>query len=92
MPEILKDFYYGNIAPFEAPTPSNSPLRKLVSRLAEYEAALAGLPDEENRQLIKDYADVHEQISSITAEESFVQGFRLGVRLMAECLNREGEG
>ncbi len=86
MPETIKALYYGNIAPFEVPIPAGSPLHKLAPRLAEYEAALAGLPDEENRQLIKDFIDVHEKISSISAEENFIQGFRLGVRLMAESL------
>ncbi len=92
MPETIKALYYGNIAPFEAPIPADSPLHKLTPKLTEYETTLAGLLDEENRHLIKDLTDIHEQISSITSEENFIQGFRLGMRLMAECLSKSQGG
>ncbi len=94
MPETLKALYYGNISPFEAPIPVGSPLRKLASRLAKCEAELTGLLDEDGRQLLKDFDDLHQQVASINSEENFIQGFRLGVRLMAECLAelQGGEG
>ncbi len=94
MPETLKALYYGDILPFEAPIPVGSPLRKLVSRLAKCEAELTDLLDTEGRQLIKDFDDLHQQVTSINSEENFIQGFRLGVRLMAECLTelQGGEG
>ncbi len=86
MPEMLKALYYGNISPFEAPIPAGSPLRKLASKLAKCETELTELLDAEGRQLLKDFDDLHQQVASINAEENFIQGFRLGVRLMAECL------
>ncbi len=38
--------------------------------------------------------DLHQQVASINSEENFIQGFRLGVQLMAECLTelQGGEG
>ncbi len=94
MPETLKALYYGNISPFEAPIPVGSPLRKLASKLAKCEAALNELLDEEGQQLLKDFDDLHQQVTGINSEENFIQGFRLGVRLMAECLveSQGGEG
>ncbi len=94
MPETLKALYYGNISPFETPVPAGSPLRKLASRLAKCEADFAELLDTEGRQLLKDFDDLHQQVASINSEENFIQGFRLGVRLMAECLAEPqgGEG
>ncbi len=86
MPETLKALYYGNISPFEAPIPASSPLRKLASKLAKCEAELNELLDAEGRQLLKDFDDLHQQVTSINSEENFIQGFRLGVRLMAESL------
>ncbi len=86
MPKILKALYYGNISPFEAPIPAGSPLRKLASKLAKCEAELTELLDSEGRQLLKTFDDLHQQVASINSEENFIQGFRLGVRLMAESL------
>ncbi len=92
MHETLKALYYGNIAPFEAPIPADSPLRKLSPQLAKCEAALTGLLDEDDKQIVKDFIDAHQQLTSITSEENFIQGFRLAVRLMAECLTEPRGG
>ncbi len=94
MPETIKALYYGNLAPFEAHLPAGVPLHKLVSRLAKREAELGELLDEDGRQLLKDFDDIHQQVTGISSEESFIQGFRLGARLMAECLtdSQGGEG
>ncbi len=94
MPETLKVLYYGNISPFEAPIPAGSPIRKLASKLDKCEAELTELPDEDGRQLLRDFDDLHQQVTGINSEKNFIQGFRLGVRLMAECLTelQGGEG
>ncbi len=92
MPETLKALYYGNISPFETPIPAGSPLRKLASKLSKCEAELNDLLDEEGQQLLKDFDSLHQQVASINSEENFIQGFRLGVRLMAECLTEPQGG
>ncbi len=92
MPEMLKALYCGNISPFEAPIPVGSPLRKLAFRLAKCEANLTELRDSEGRQRLKDFDDLHQQVASINSEENFIQGFRLGVQLMAECLTEPQGG
>ncbi len=92
MPETLKALYYGNISPFEAPIPAGSPLRKLVPKLAKCETELTDLLDEDGKQLLKEFDDLHQQVAGINSEENFIQGFRLGVRLMAECLTEPQGG
>ncbi len=92
MPETLKALYYGNISPFEVLIPAGSPLRKLASKLAKCEAELSELLDENGTQLLKNFDDLHQQVAGINAEENFIQGFRLGVRLMAECLTEPQGG
>ncbi len=91
MPETIKALYYGNLAPFETRIPAGSPLHKLVSRLTKCEAELSELLDENGRQLLRDFDDLHQQVTGISSEESFIQGFRLGARLVAECLTEGGE-
>ncbi len=69
----------------------HSPLRKLVPKLAKCEATLTELLDAEGRQLLKNFDDLHQQVTCITSEENFILGFRLGVQLMAECLTEGSE-
>ncbi len=91
MHETLKALCYGNILPFEAPIPAGSPLRKLASKLVKCEDALAELLDTEGKQLLRDFDDLHQQVSSINSEENFIQGFRPGVQNMAKCIaERQG--
>ncbi len=91
MPGTLKALYYGSISPFEAPIPAGSPLRKLASKLAKCEADLTELLDEDGRQLLRDFDDLHQRVASINSEENFIQGFRPGVQNMAECIaERQG--
>ena len=86
MPKVLQDLYYGNITPSDQTIPADSQLRKLALQLAKYEAGLTGLLEPEDRSLLKDFTDIQHQIDCITAEENFILGFRLGTRLMVECL------
>lgn len=92
MPTTIQDLYYGNITPADQTMPASSPLRKLTAQLAKYEAGLTGLLDAEDVPLLKALVETQQQIDSITAEENFIYGFRLGVQLMVECLGGELDG
>lgn len=92
MPTTIQDLYYGNITPADQVMPADSPLRKLTAQLAKYEAGLTGLLDAEDVPLLKALVETQQQIDSITAEENFIFGFKLGVQLMVECLGGEPDG
>lgn len=92
MPTTIQDLYYGNITPADKTMAADSPLRKLTAQLAKYEAGLTGLLDAEDIPLLKALVDTQQQIDSITAEENFIYGFKLGVQLMVECLGGEPDG
>ena len=47
--------------------------------------------DEEEKALLEDILKTQQDMDSVTAEENFILGFRLGVQLMAECLTGEGD-
>lgn len=87
MRKILEDFYYGNIVPCERQTAPNSELEKATDRVARYERQLTEqLNETEQIILVKLIRSQHE-IDSITAVENFILGFRLGVRMMTECID-----
>lgn len=89
MPRILKELYYGNLTLFDHPIPNKSPMRKLSAQLTQCETKLAELLNAEGKALLENLLHTQQEMDSVTAEEKFILGFRLGVQIMAECLNGE---
>ncbi len=92
MRKVLEDFYYGNIIPCEKRMAANSNLRRAASDATRCESQLAKVLSEKDWTLLTDLVQAQQEIDSITAAENFIQGFRLGVRMMAECMDdNDGE-
>ena len=89
MRKILEDLYYGNITPCEQQMIPGSELKRAVDRVAKCEEELAELLDEERRHMLTKLVRSQHEINSITATENFILGFRLGIRLMAECMDAD---
>ncbi len=87
MRKTLEDLYYSNITPSEQRMTPGSEMAKAVARVTSCEKQLMEqLGKAEQETLTKLIRSQHE-INSITAIENFILGFRLGVRLMAECMD-----
>ncbi len=91
MRKILEDFYYGNITPSEKGMQLGSKLQRAVKTAAQCESQLAEGLDEDKQVLLTKLVKAQHEIDGITAAENFILGFRLGVRLMAECMD-ENDG
>lgn len=89
MSKTLKDLYYGNLTLFDHAIPSGSPMRKLSAHLSQCEAKLKEQLGSEEKTLLEDLLKTQQDMDGVTAEENFILGFRLGIRLMAECLAGE---
>jgi len=89
MRRILEDFYLGNIVPYDKRMATNSELRRLVKRVSDCETQLAEHLNKEEQRLLDTLTNAQHEIDRITALENFVLGFRLGVRLMAECMDED---
>lgn len=87
MRQFLNDFYYGNITPSERKMAPDSELRQAVSRAADCENQLIKRLDKADQELLEELMDAQHLMSSITAQEDFILGFRLGVRMMMECMD-----
>ncbi len=68
---------------------ANSELRRLVKCAADCESQLTEQLNEEERKLLNTLISAQHEINRITALENFILGFRLGVRLMAECMDED---
>ena len=86
MTKTLKDLYYGNLTLFDHSIPSGSPIRKLSTHLTQCETKLKERLAPEEKMWLEDLLKTQPDMDSVTAEENFILGFRLGVQLMAECL------
>ena len=87
MGKILEDFYYGNITPCEQQMIPGSELKRAVERVAKCEVQLMELLNEESQPILTRLTRSQQEANSITAAENFILGFRLGVRLVAECMD-----
>lgn len=91
MRNTLKDLYYGNITPYEQQMAPGSELKRAVERVARYESQLTEQLNENEQAILEKLIRSQHDINSITALENFILGFRLGARLVAECMN-ENDG
>ena len=91
MRKILEDFYYGNIIPHEQKMAASSDLRRAANKIAQCETQLKERLGEAEQALLAELVKTQLEIDSITAVENFILGFRLGVRMMAECMD-ENDG
>ena len=91
MRNILEDLYFGNINPNEQQMVSGSELKKAVDRVAHCESQLMEQLDENRQTILTKLIRSQHEIESITALENFILGFRLGVKIMAECMD-ENDG
>ena len=87
MRKTLEDLYYGNITPNEQDMATGSELKRAVDRVARYESQLTEQLGETEQTILTKLISSQHEIDSITARENFILGFRLGVRIMAECLD-----
>jgi hypothetical protein len=87
MRTILEDLYYGNIIPNEQQMTPGSELKRAVDRVAKYEKQLMEQLEETERETLTKLIRLQHEINSITATENFILVFRLGVRIMAECMD-----
>ena len=87
MRRTLEDLYYGNIIPHEKRIAAKSDLQRIVKRAAECESKLTEKLNDEEKHMLNVLISAQQEIDGITAIENFISGFRLGVRLMIDCMD-----
>lgn len=89
MRKLLKDLYFGNIVPSERQTTPSSNLQRELERVSRAERQLRGQLNEAEQPLLDQLVKAQNEIDSIMACENFILGLRLGIRLMAECMDED---
>ena len=87
MRNTLEDLYYGNITPGAQQIVPDSELKRATDRVTRFESQLTERLDEGGQTILAKLIESRDEVESITARENFILGFRLGVRMMAECMD-----
>ena len=87
MRKTLEELYYGNIIPNEQRMIPGSEMEKAVARVTSCEKQLLEQLEETEQTILTKFVRSQHEINSITATENFILGFRLGIRIMAECMD-----
>lgn len=78
MPNIIEDFYYGNIEPQELNSELSGKLSKKLNILTEKEEHLTAKLTDEDKEMFIDYVNTYNEFLSLSNSDSFISGFRLG--------------
>ncbi len=82
---ILEELYYGNIRPTDEPQSIET--RKALSEVTEIEEALGeSHTDKGQKEKISELSERYNKLITMTERDGFLQGFRLGAKLMAELM------
>ena len=86
MKKVLEQLYYGHINPCEDILPSNEDYREVAKAAGILEDKfMEKLSDEEKKEYIN-MTDERNAVFAMDIAENFVEGFKLGARVVIECL------
>lgn len=85
---ILEELYYGNIVPNEKCAKLNSEVKELLKLLNRNEVKLTVTFSEKQKITFEKYKDCNREISEICEKDAFLNGFRLGARIIIESVNQ----
>ena len=90
--DIIRELWYGNVAPFEQCTRGDKQMKELLSLMARNRDELGeGLTRKDpsdslrTKETLEKFEEALNEIHSIAERDAFSYGLRLGIRLMAEA-------
>ena len=82
--KIIEDLYFGRISPYEMSISTTPEYQKLKTLSDRNEDLLRELLSDEQKELLEKLIETVTDISSISERDMFINGFRLGVKLMMD--------
>ena len=87
--KIIEDLYYGRIAPYEMNISATTEYQKLKALADRNEDLLRESLSDEQKELLDKLIESVTDISSISERDMFINGFRLGIKLMIDVMQDE---
>lgn len=89
MKSILLDLYHGNYSVTGKTIPRDSTYAKELRKVCDLEDEISECLPPDQKAIFKRYAEAQEQLANAGAEMYFLEGCRLGARLMLELNSEE---
>ena len=83
---VINELWYGNIEPQDRKIPRDKEYKQLLKKICDYEEQFRGIFSPEQQQDFEDYENATISVTAISEEASFVEGFRLGAKMILEVL------
>lgn len=90
MKRTLTELWYGNVLPYEHKR-DYSQIPELTELTKRNRAALVATLNNDQKTFLEKYEGSADEISGFCERDSFIYGFRLGMRLAIEALTDEHE-
>ena len=87
--KIIEDLYYGRISPYEMNISATPEYQKLKALADRNEDLLRESLSDEQKLLLDKLIETVTDISSISERNMFINGFRLGMKLMMDVMKEE---
>ena len=87
--KIIEDLYYGRIAPYEMNISATTEYQKLKVLADRNEELWRESLSDEQKELLEKLIETGTDISSISERDMFINGFRLGIKLMIDVMQDE---
>lgn len=84
--EFIKEFYYGNIAPSDQFFVKGSEYERLIKAVVQLKEEFDKILSEQDLIRLENLCECLSRITSITAEENYIYGFRDGARIIMDIL------
>ena len=84
--KIIEDLYYGRISPYEMNISATPEYQKLKALADRNEDLLRQTLSDEQKELLEKLIETVTDISSISERDMFINGFRLGMKLMMDVM------
>ena len=85
----IQDLYYGRISPYEMSISTAPEYQKLKALADRNEDLLRESLSDEQKELLDKLIESFTDISSILERDMFIEGFRLGMKLMIDLMKDE---
>ena len=85
----IQDLYYGRISPYEISISTAPEYQKLKALADKNEDLLRETLSDEQKELLDKLIESVTDISSISERDMFINGFRLGMKLMIDVMKDE---
>ena len=87
--DTIQDLYYGRISPYEMSISTAPEYQKLKALADKNEDLLRETLSDEQKELLDKLIESVTDISSISERDMFINGFRLGMKLMIDVMKDE---